>query len=274
MTLINRLINAISDVIFLPFQGFDPWVAMVVISAVTGVIMLMIFKRTSNQRAIRRIKDRIKGHILEALLFKDDFLITLRTQGSLFLCAFKYMGYSFAPMAVMLIPVVLILVQLEQRYGHRALQVGEAAVVSVSLREGMGHRVNEVTLHNDPGIVHETPSVRISSLGQVHWRVHAEEEGLILLQFEANGVTIEKNLTVGKGLHRCSAIKFRTGFWNRLLYPSEPPLPRDGIIESIEVAYPGQSLLFLGWDVHWLVAFFILSIVFGFALKGTLGVEV
>jgi len=58
------------------------------------------------------------------------------------------------------------------------------------------------------------------------------------------------------------------------MHPGEKPLPAAGAVRSIAVAYKSASLPLFGWDVHWLVAFFILSIGFGFAFKGLFHVEV
>jgi Phosphoenolpyruvate phosphomutase len=38
------------------------------------------------------------------------------------------------------------------------------------------------------------------------------------------------------------------------------------------VQYPEATVSLLGWRVHWMVAFFVLSIVFAFALRGRFGV--
>ena len=42
----------------------------------------------------------------------------------------------------------------------------------------------------------------------------------------------------------------------------------------MEISYPVLDLTVFGWNVHWLLAFFVLSIAFGFAFKDALGVEV
>lgn len=59
-----------------------------------------------------------------------------------------------------------------------------------------------------------------------------------------------------------------------LLYPGARILPGDAPVTSIEVLYPSGGLRLFGLSVHWLVAYFLLSIVFGFALKGMFKVEI
>ena len=57
------------------------------------------------------------------------------------------------------------------------------------------------------------------------------------------------------------------------MYPGEPPIS-SGAIESVVIGYPPLDLSLFGWSVNWLVLFFILSLVSGFAFRGVLGVEI
>ena len=41
---------------------------------------------------------------------------------------------------------------------------------------------------------------------------------------------------------------------------------------SITVAYPERDIEILGWQLNWMIVFFILSIVFAFALRKPFGV--
>jgi len=59
-----------------------------------------------------------------------------------------------------------------------------------------------------------------------------------------------------------------------LLYPGENPLPGGIPVRSIEILYPAGRLNAFGLGLHWLVAYFVLSIIFGFAFKGVFKVEI
>ena len=60
--------------------------------------------------------------------------------------------------------------------------------------------------------------------------------------------------------------------WDRILNPSEDPLPGDGILTSIAVGYTQRDIRVLGWDTNWLVAYVGLTMVFMLALKRPFGV--
>jgi hypothetical protein len=55
--------------------------------------------------------------------------------------------------------------------------------------------------------------------------------------------------------------------------PGEKPITKNPLIKRIEVGYPTRSIEIFGWRIHWLVLFFIFSIISGFAFKGVFGVE-
>jgi len=54
----------------------------------------------------------------------------------------------------------------------------------------------------------------------------------------------------------------------------ERPIDRSHEIESIKVTYAALPITFLFWDVNWLIFFLIASILFGYAFRKVLGVEI
>jgi hypothetical protein len=62
--------------------------------------------------------------------------------------------------------------------------------------------------------------------------------------------------------------------WETVLYPAEPPLPPGTGIERIDVGYPPASLDVFGFHMHWLIYFVLATVVFMFALRGPLRVEI
>jgi len=277
MQIINALMGALFDVLMAPFRPLGPWAGMLAISLLTGLLMLAIFKATSNQQGIRRTKNKIKAHLLELRLYKDNMGQSLRSQGSLLAANGKYMAFALKPMLVMIIPVLLILAQLSVWFEKAPLRIGERAIVKVKLAKGQGSAAAgavEASLATPAGVTVETPPLRIEEEGEVDWRVKAEASGRHLLKVSIGGKEISKLFVVdGPALSKVPASRVR-GFGDELLYPGEKSLAKDSPAEAIEILYQSQRLKFLGIRFHWLVAFFILSIIFGFALKGVFKVEI
>ena len=95
------------------------------------------------------------------------------------------------------------------------------------------------------------------------------------LQLAVDDHEFSKNVMVGqRRLSKISPLKTKRAFFRELFYPAEPPLPKNSTVESVEIIYPARNLSLFGWRIHWLIIYFALSIIFGFALKGFFGVEI
>jgi hypothetical protein len=270
---LNLALGALFDVLMAPFRRIGPGAAMMSISLITGLLMLWIFKKTSNQAGIRRAKDRIKAHLLELRLYKDSLGQSFRSQGGILAANGRYMAHALRPMLVMIVPVLLILIQLNLWFGAAPLKTGESAIVKVKLAPGQSALATDIVLTAPAGLTVETPSLRIEEDREIDWRVRADSSGRHLLIFRLDGRDIAKSLVVeGPALSKVSGMRTR-GVGGEFFNPGEKALPKDAPILSIEIGYPPRRLPFLGLRLPWLVAFFVLSIVFGFALKGVFKVE-
>ena len=56
MSILNQILRLVFDAILYPFRTLSPSIGLAVISAVVGVVMLLIFKHTSNQDALAAVK--------------------------------------------------------------------------------------------------------------------------------------------------------------------------------------------------------------------------
>ena len=248
---------------------------MVFISLLTGLLMLFIFRRTSNQAGIRKTKDQIKAHLLELRLFKDNMSVTWSAQGQILRANLRYIGYSFKPLLVMILPLILILVQMNFWFGYKALEVGEAAILKLRLAETLNPLELDAVLESTPSVIVETPALRLEQEREINWRIRAQSPGRESLTIKVGGKDFAKTVSVsGKPLDRISPRRVRRSLIDELFYPSEKPFPSSVPVRSIEVVYPAKKLSVLGIRLHWLIAYFILSIVFGFALKKPFKVEI
>lgn len=264
------MITRAFDLFFAPFAA-APWVGLAAISLVTGVVALLVFRYTSRQQRIRDVKSQIIAHLLEVWLYRDEMPVVLRAQAAVVRDNLKYLGYALVPLACMIVPMAALLMQADLRYGHRALGVGERAIVAVRLRPGVSP--SDVTLVAPSGIEVETPAVRMPSEGEVDWRVRATARGRHALRFTVAGAEVTKDVVVGERMARLSGARVGGGV-PHFLNPGEAALPAGGPVESVSVTYPDASLTLFGRTMHWIWPWLVLSMVFGYALKGPLKVQV
>ena len=304
MSHLNSAMSNFFDLLLRPFQSLPPFWSILIFSLVTGIFMLIVYRYTSNQEKIKEAKDKIKAHLLEIRLFNDDLRILLSAQKNILFYNFKYMKQALRPMLFMIIPVAIILIQLDGWFGYRPLKPGESAIVSVKLADNRmdvperfgpssklraedspfdhvqdrplsNDALSKISIEPDKGLVVETPPLRIPEEREVNWRVRATEIGKHNVVFNLSGHSFKKGIIVSdKELVRVSPRVTASSLWGAFLTPGEDPIVENSLIKQIEVQYPSRSIEILGWRIHWLVAFFVLSIVFAFVFKGLFRVEI
>jgi uncharacterized membrane protein (DUF106 family) len=241
--------------------------------------MLLVFRFASDQGQLEAVKRRIHACIFEIRLFNDDLRAIIRAQAEILRHNLSYLRLTIKPMLWMIVPIVLLIAQLQFHYGYRGLEPGDSAVLTVTFREGPAATGNSgdkpaFSLVAPPGLTVETPAVWVPSLKVLSWRLGAERPGAYELEVRSEGEVHTKSVLVSKAVRRRSPIRMEPGFFNQLLYPAEDPLPKGSLVESIELAYPESEIDVFGWRLHWLIVFFVLSIVFAFSLKRFFGVTI
>jgi len=273
-TVMNAL-GSLFDALLYPFKGLHPVVGLAAISIVTGVVMLVIFGKTTNQRALRAVKGKIVASIIEIWLFKDKPGLMLGAAGRILRHNLNYLRYSLVAVVFVIVPVVLIMVQLGVRYSHRPLHPDEEAIVSITLDRSAAASIADVELVAPDGIEIVTPALRIEDEGEADWRVKAVKPGDYELVFRGPGFEARKRIAVVENsLMPLAPVRAKSFTWNFFLYPAEKPLPGDSPVKSLSVEYPLSSLGGSWGFPVWLWIFFVVSVAAGFALKGVFKVEV
>lgn len=267
------LLSRSLDFLLGPIQTLSPLWALVPFSLLAGILLLLVFRYTSNQQRIRETKDSIKAHILELWLFRDDPRILLSAQGRILRLNGRYIALALKPMLVSIIPLALLLTALDGWFAFRPLFPGEEAIVSIRTNDGTTELFEKASLAANHGLTVETPPLRISPTKEIDWRIKAHEVGVHKVSVELPGRSIEKQIVVSRGLARVSFARLDSGFWQALLYPSEPPLPQQSGLERIDIHYPERAIQVSHWRLHWLIVFFVLSTLSAFAFRRLLKVE-
>jgi hypothetical protein len=270
MTTWNAATSALFDALLAPFGHGPAWFDLLLWPVLAGVLALVVYQRLSNQAGIQRAKDRIAAHLYEIRLFRHDPLAVLASTGRIFARNGVYVGHNLIPLAVLLVPMLAILAQLEANYAFAPAPVGSVELLEVRLDPKAGVAPRDVRLELPAGVALDAPPVRTAD-GEIFWRLRAEAPGDHVLTLHAGGETLTKGWAVG-GEARKVPVK-RTRTWDALLYPGEPALPRDSAVRSIALAYPARDLgLLPGGELGILATFFGVSLLAGFSLKGLFGV--
>ena len=274
MWTINSVLNSFFDLLITPFRGVHPLWYLFVLSLLTGILMLLIFRYTSNQKKIKETKDKIKAYLIEVRIFNEDLGILLSAQKNLLFYNAKYLIHALKPILFMIVPVSIILIQLQGWFGYRPLAVGESTILKVKVTDEGKKVLSHFAIAVDKGIVIETPPLRNPEEAEVAWRIRANEIGEHTIIIKAQDYSFQKKVVISdKRLARVSPSVVGSSPLEIIFNPGEKPIKENSLIKRIEVGYPTRSIEIFGWKTHWLVLFFVLSIISGFAFKGVFGVE-
>jgi hypothetical protein len=266
--------TALGQFVLAPLGALPGWASATAIAAVTGVLLLVVFKFTSNQKAIQRVRNDINAHLLSLRLFKDNVGVSLRAQGRILRGAFWLFVLAIVPMVVMALPVTLLLGQLSLWYQARPLHVGEEAVVTLKLNGSEpASPAPTVSLEPTSAVEVTVGPVHVKSKREVCWNVQARERGNHRLIFQVGGEPTAKELAIGDGVMRVSPLRPGWDWEDILLNPAEPPFRATSAVRSIEIAYPPRAGWVSGTD-WWVVYWFAVSMVAALLFRRALNVAV
>ena len=272
MSFLNGLLRSAADIVLIPFRDFAPIVGITVLSLVAAIFILFVYKHTSNQKALDNVKRKIHAGLFEIRLYNDDFRSIVGALFDILRANLTYMRHSFRPMLWTLPPMFLLIAQFQFLYGYEGLRPDQPALLKVLFEPGAfsGDKpALEVT--TPAGLRVDEPFVWIPSLGEATWRLHAEAPGDYELTIGIGTETATKSVRVADGVARRSPFRIK-GFLNELLFPAEAPLPSGGAFAEITVTYAETNVNVFGFEMHLIIVFFVLSVVFAFALRGSFGV--
>jgi hypothetical protein len=271
---LNGAADQLGRLVLAPLGFLPGWLSATAVAAVTGVFFLAVFKYTSNQRAIGRVRNDIDAHLLALKLFKDSPLVVLKAQGRVMLGALRLLVLALVPMLVMVVPAALILGQLSLWYQVRPLKVGEDSVITLKLGGEERSSWPAVSLEPSQALDVSVGPVRLKSKREVCWSVKAREPGSHMLAFRVDDRTFTKELKVGDGFMRVSAERPAWGDVSSIMMnPGEDPFRPDDPVRSIAIVYPQRSSWTSGTDT-WVIYWFIVSMVAALCCRGMLGVKV
>jgi len=216
--------------------GTGALAGIAVASVGAAVLALLVVRRWSDQEALARAKASAQAHLLEFRLFMDDPLAILRSQRALLSDNLRILMLLLKPFAVLAVPMLVLMWQLDAWYGRAPLRIGEATVVSWPS--------DAASIDSPEGIAIETRPVHVRATGETSWRI--------------------RPLRKTSGVLRVSSTERRIVAGGGIAYLPVPLLGRN----RPEIRYPRATVS----GLHWLVWFVLLSTIAAFALRRPLRV--
>jgi hypothetical protein len=271
---LNQVINGLFDLLMRPFMLQSAWPGLIAASLVASIVLVVLFHFSSNPNEIRRTRNRLLARTLELLMFQHDMRTSFTACGRILVANAAYLFQFLRPMAVGLIPLLLMFVQMESWFDRRPLRIGEQAVLSVEIDPTESVLEQTIDLQLTEMLKIDSPSVRVPSKNELAWRIAATGPGDGWIEVISGGIKERKSLSTGDQLARLSQTRESHGMLQQLFSPSEPPLDGRSSIRRMQVSYPRRELLIGQTEIPWLVAAFGLIMIMSLILGRLFGIRI
>jgi hypothetical protein len=262
---LNAVATALFDRLLGGMAARAPLVTLLVLSAVTGVGAVLVFRATSRQARLSTLRARMGGNLLAVWLYRHDTSVVLALQRAIAADAVRRIALGLPSLLILAAPVALLMVQLDLRFARRPLSLDRPAIVRVKWLEAP----RSAELIPSEGLRVEA-RVRMDAERETAWRIRAEAPGAHRIAVRTERGAAEKAVVAGAegdAVSQARVSRLRDAWWR----PGEAPIPPALGIEAIEVAYPPRRLRVLGTDASWTVVFVLGALASGLAAARAFG---
>ncbi len=233
---------------FGPLLKLDPLLIVLILSLLISLIIVVIYKYTTDQNLMKQLKDEIKEFQREMRTLRDDPKKAMEVQKKATQTNMKYMMHSLKPTLITFIPIILIFGWLQGHLAYEPLLPGKEFSVVVGLAEGIE---GKVSLNAIEGITITGEKSKEISNGEAIFTMKGEE-GDYLLEFSINDKSYTHEVLIKKNRNYVSPVKNI----------------RDETVNFIRTEHkPLKVLNLFGWKIGWLGAYIIFSVVFSMLLR-------
>src|ERR1700690_954054 len=161
----------------------SPLSIVIVVSLVVGLLMVVLFGYTSDQKAIGIAKDQLKAHLLAVRLYRDQIHVVMGSYGKVLRGTGRYLKLAFKPLLYVIIPITLMIVWLARSLGLPAIQTNTPFLLTA--RVNNPQTLDSVSIDLPPGIKASAPPVHVVADNEVVWGLVASEHGAYEVKLRA-----------------------------------------------------------------------------------------
>ena len=266
-----HFVRLLDQWLLFPFDHLPPRFALVLISVLTGIGTSWVFGKTTDQQALSLARDQMSSAVYEIRLYLDSPRRIVSAQAHLLRWSLRYLIHTLPAVLILLVPMSLLFLDLEARFGLAPLPTNAPLLVKVSLapltQPGSIHFVQR-----DRGVRLTAPPLYDAVHRRLYVRVELEP-GIRAFTVEDSGRELTKRLVGDERATGMSPQRARglAALWST---GDEAPLPASFGVDLIEVDHPSRKLRWLGFDSAWWLSFLALSSLTAVLLRKRMGVVV
>ncbi len=247
---------------FILFAG--PLVAILAVSFVVSLIATLIYKYTTDQKHIERIKKdmdelrkKIKGE-------KDTKKLAQINQQMLDLTMENFRA-SMKPMIITMIPALFVIGWMQSNVAFQPLMPNEPFNTTIYFEK---HAAGFIEL-KAPGLTQNSPAIQNVS-DKISFEL-VGPEGRYTLSYIYAGQTYTKDILITKEWKYLSPETHKDSFFG---IGGKSQIRSDSAINKITIEHKNiVALTFFGWEWGWLLSYIVFSLIFNIALRHFLKVH-
>ncbi|MFT4297560.1 MAG: EMC3/TMCO1 family protein [Candidatus Woesearchaeota archaeon] len=240
--------------IMAPFLNMNPLLAIFIISLTLSVMITIIYKLMTDQELMKTLKQDLKSIQKEVKALKDHPEKMMKKQQEAMEKNMKYMMHSLKPTLITFIPILLVFGWLNANFAYEPIVPGQEFDVTVTLNRDVYGNIMLVppSANNSIEYLEQDLTKQITSR-EMSFRFRAVEKGIWDFSFILNNET-EYPVSV-----KVDDKEYIGPEYSRF---------EDRNIRKIHVGNEKKVVLNLfGWEMGWLAAYIILSIIFSISLR-------
>ncbi len=267
MGAIAGILRSGMEALMVPFDLLGPFWGLTLLSILSGIGMLWVVGKTTPQKLVERVRNRMDSAVYEIRLFMDSPKRVGISLGRLLTNSFLYIATMLPAFVILALPLGVMYLSLEARHGFEPIPVGEPFVVSVKLADGVDGRTVSITPEEGGGLT--SGPMYAKSESSVYVRAVATKPAISAVRIEVDGRAETKRIVADPEATQMAPDR-SSGVDRFLSYGPESGL--DGPIASISVPHERRDGSYLGFTMPWWIWWLLLMMVAAFGLRKPMGV--
>ncbi|MBI2135058.1 DUF106 domain-containing protein [Candidatus Woesearchaeota archaeon] len=233
--------------VFGPLLAIPTLWAVVLLSFLISLIITLIYKYSTDQNLMKRLKDEMKELQKEMKELKSSPERAMKVQKEIMRTNGKYMMQSMRSMIYSFIPIILIFGWMNAHLAYEPIIPGQGFLTKVTFEKDVN---GFIELSVPEGIKIDGAAKKEIKGNEVEW-ILSGSRGEYLLEYIMNGKKYNKEVVITENLYKDPLKKVN-----------------DGTVKLIEIEYKKKILLNLfGWKLGWLGTYIILAIAFSIIIR-------
>lgn len=257
MYLFRRVTQGFADLMYaLPELG-----AMLVISAITAVIALLVVKLVLPPEKLKRSREQMTAAVYEIRLFLDNPARVLLAQARVVFYSFVYTAWIGLPMLVLGLPFGVLFLHLEARHSVESLPMNQGHVVMMEVSDACAGA--QIELEGNDAVKVTSPPLFDASTGYVYQSIEVMQPGHHEVTVKGCGLTTTKRIDAAHEQPVSTAkVSSLALLWS---LSEEPPIGDDAPVAGIWMSHDyimdqewmGMTM---PWWVFWLIATTLIAV--------------